>query len=202
MRTVGDELVAPLCGRVPTGSGTGEDRSAVSQRMLGRDAGPAPGGRLDDDRDVGDRRDDPVADGEADRLGPDTEARFAHDEPRGAHLRVERSVPAGILDVEPRRDDTDRRAAAEQGTFVGGGVDPDREAAHDGHTRLGEIGREGTGVVETVGSRGARADDGDTRRVERVGSVALGEEHRGMVGDGLGVDREAGVGGEQDAGSS
>ena len=56
--------VTARSGRVATGAGNGEDRSAVVQRSVGRDPRPAGQGCFHDDHQIRQRGDDPIPDGE------------------------------------------------------------------------------------------------------------------------------------------
>ena len=87
-------------------------------------------------------------------------------------------MAARVHDVEPGRDDADHRAAGVERALVRGAVDPDREPAHHRDPGAGERGAELAGVGEPVRGRGAGADDRDPRPVERVGPLALDEQHR------------------------
>ena len=77
MRTVGDQGVRPGCGCVAPRSGYREDRAPVLERELSGDPRATARGGLDDDHDVGERGDDPVAHGEQAWTRTHAEALFA-----------------------------------------------------------------------------------------------------------------------------
>ena len=108
-------------------------------------------------------------------------------------------MAAGVDDVEPGPEDTDRGPAGVERAGVRGAVDADREPAHHGHTRVREHRAELGRVGEAVWCRRAGADDRDPGPVERVRARTLGEQHRRHVGE-LRVDGVVGAARQQHAG--
>ena len=107
-------------------------------------------------------------------------------------------MTARVHDVEAGRDDTDHEPAGVERAHVRGGVDPDREPAHDGDAGAGEEPAELARVGQPVRCRRTRPDDCDAARLERVGPVAFAQQHRRPVGEWI-ANRIAVVVGDPDA---
>ena len=102
-------------------------------------------------------------------------------------------MAARVDDVEARGDDADDPAAGLERALVRGGVDADRQAAHDRDALLGQVAPDRARVGDARRCRGARADDGDSRPVEHVGPLAFGEQHRGRLSEARGSIGKSGA---------
>ena len=155
-----------------------------SERVLGGDAGAAGERGLHHDDHVGERGDDPVADREAARRGPDAVAGLAEYETLVA-------APGGTAPTWRRGYSTSRPVATTPIVRPPPSMAPWCAAPSipmarplitvipDGRER----GRASSRASASPCGVAARADDGDARRVERVGSIALGDQDRGRLRD-------------------
>ena len=94
LRALGEQLVAAACRRVAPRPGHREHRAPVLERVPRGDARATALRRLDHDRDVAQRGDDPVAHREAGRVRPDAERLLARRAAR-ARVRGRRACRAG-----------------------------------------------------------------------------------------------------------
>ncbi len=157
--------LGPAEARGGDGAGDGAEVAAeVGGQVHGYEGSGACGG-LDDDGHAGEGGHDPVAGwkrpapggGPGRQLG-DRQADFADAAPEGA-------VAGRVGDVGAAAEDGDGAAGVE-GAAVGAAVDPEGEAADDGHPRGGQLTPQLAGDLAAVGGGAAGADD--RHRFERL----------------------------------
>ncbi len=163
-------------------AGHGGHGPAQVTREVGGDQAPARVGRLHDDGHPREAGHDPVAGREAPakRLRARRELR-EHETPLADAL-VQPAVPARIDDIRPAREHRDRQPRSGEAAAVSGGVDAERQAAHDGHAGRSEPAAERVRHLAAVRARVARADDRHRRlvpeRLERLEPTAPEQDRR------------------------
>jgi hypothetical protein len=143
-------------------------------------SGPPPG--FDDDRRIGQRRDEPVAQQEA-PLGRRRPGRdLGHDHPAIGDPAKQLLVTAGVEPIEPAGEHRDGRAAARQGGAVCRTVDAVRGSGHDREAAVDEAAGRLDRDVLAIAGRGSRTHEGD-RTVERAQPrrIATHPEREGRV---------------------
>ena len=105
--------------------------------------------------------------------------------PPATMRRCRRALAGRIGTIRRSREHGDRRAARLERARVGGGVDPDRHAAHHGDPRDGEAPPERAGDVEPIRRSPPRADDRDRlfeQQVDHLVEPAGDVENRRRTG--------------------
>ena len=188
-----EDVAAPPTGAAPARSrasvppprssqgapGHREHVAADRERVVGRDQRAGAARRLDDDRRLGERRDDAVADGKAPRRGLDARPPLRDDRAGRGDARRERRVAARVVAVDAAAEHRDRAAAAVERARMAGRVDAEREAADHAHARLGQLARERAREALARRRRRAGADHRDGRAARRPRPARAGRARAG-----------------------
>ncbi len=161
----------PAAELEPRGARHGQDVAADREGVVGRDQRARAARRLDDDRGLGERSDDAVADGEAPRRRLDARPPLRDDHARRGDARGERGVAPRVVAVDAAAEHRDRAPTAVERAGVSRRVDAERKTADHAHSGVGQLA--GEGARETLARRRRRscADHGDGRRSARRARV-------------------------------
>jgi hypothetical protein len=142
-------------------AGHGEDVAPLVESGARGTEGPASARGLHHHDRAAPARDHPVAPGEVSLVRGGAEGELRDDRPFPRDGLGERAVLGGIGPVEARAEHRDRSTLTLEGPPVGRGVDPARQARHDGGTGAGQVAAQRTGECRPQGGSGARSDDRD-----------------------------------------
>jgi len=133
--TIGQQAIGALRSRAPNRPRNGKDRPVPLQGGGDRVHGSATGMGLDDDQDMGERRDYPVPGRKAPTCGAGARWHLGDELPGGDHPVPQRPVGGRIDHVETRTHHAQRWSTTRDGQCptVGSSVDAQRQAGDDDH---------------------------------------------------------------------
>ncbi len=169
MGAIAKELVRSSCLGTVDIARNGRDYPPKLEGMVRRVEGTAFLSGFDNNCDLGQSRDDPVAAWETAGKCPLSDAEFGDQEAIIRETVIQRPVGRRVRDIDAGSEDADCLAPGFKGGPVSGRIYPPRHAAYNADSRVCHLGREGSGNTDSVLGRGAGANDGDPWHFEEPG---------------------------------